>query len=586
MAVVVVGLCMLAVVLGQQVPIQPQHVDLAEPIRLNFSSAAPHLFHSTFSLLQQVPNTVFPNGHTIASLVVPQYTLLYHARRDAETPASPEWVAFDSDMSYGIMGGHRNVWMWSFQTTRPIKALYFDGESGNLQGLGQFDTQMLMLYGNATGPDDQDDLELEYVRARGLCNWLEDAGLRGKDWGFEGIVRMNAGFEMILCDFESDAMKLVSRINVTAPQLPESVAIEESAADDPNWRDILRREPFLRTRSWNWFNSATWHYGSSGMGFNKGETRARLYSCGALSFYSRQFANQSLNRALEERQRLNLTDAGLWKGHENRDAALTELRRRRRYHHLEHANQKEAKLMKGNVENAIKGLLDKDCAGPDWMLMAGEIIQRMAKHLKDFEEALYSLDLANAKSWLDGVRGMSHMFMVNYLQYPSTQDLSVWSVHSGLFNETYSLCRHRYTSLFDENSMSLEDAEQLWALEETFGTICLVELAVGFDIEKTWSGGHHQDLSKRSRLWGDQIAELRAWLGWESEYLACKEACAADERCYIPMWPITRPGASDEGEHRRQIGAQRRPWVHADETDLWEPKCVRDVCIEGLCWVS
>lgn len=56
-------------------------------------------------------------------------------------------------MVYGIMGSTRQSFMLSYQTTRPVKALYFDGESAALMGLGQLDTQMLHLYGNVSGPD-------------------------------------------------------------------------------------------------------------------------------------------------------------------------------------------------------------------------------------------------------------------------------------------------------------------------------------------------------------------------------------------------------------------------------------------------
>ncbi|KAB5525776.1 hypothetical protein GE09DRAFT_1257510 [Coniochaeta sp. 2T2.1] len=626
------------------------------PIRLNFSSAAPHIFHSTLSLLKQLPNTVFPNGHTIAPVVIPLLTLFHHARRDADAPSSPEWVAFDSDMSYGIMGGHRNVWMWTYQTARPVRALYFDGESGNLQGLGQFDLQMLLLYGNVTGPSGMDDLELEYDRATGLCDWLAAAGLRGSGWGYEGVVRMNAGFEMIWCDFSSDSLKLVSRINVTAPlllkedrdgdgdsgseaasvsllagdevsgellaqrtcatRLPSSLGVTTTSATTtrprstpnlpdmpPGWKDELRREPFLRTRSWGWFDSATWHYGASGAGAGVGETRAKLSGCGVLTFYSRKFANQSLNRALEERQSLNLTDDGLWSGPRdgtNRTEALTQLRRRRRFHHLEHASQEEARMMKKDVEMSLKMLMHDEsrCLGADWTLIASDIVRRTSGVLGDLDSFLASApkdwsDERSVREWLHGVRGRSHMFMVNFLQYPETEDLSVWSTRSSLFNKTYSLCRSRYTALLEEGTVLLmpEEAEQQWAVEETFGTICLVQLHVGFGIERTWRevlGGSYTEftgslpmLRERSRSWSRQLSELTAWLGWEDNNMGCKDVCAANERCYIPMWPITRPEESTDS--LRSVRTSRRPWVHSDETDLWQPKCVSEVCIEGLC---
>lgn len=198
---------------------------------LNFSSPLPHLFASVPTLLHQWGNTLFPNGHGLAAVEIPAYTLLHHGLLspvDADPePPSPEWLAFDLEMSYGIMGSARDSFLLTYQTTRPVRALYFDGESAALMGLGQLDTQMLLLFGNVSGPGPGGrggfggGLGDEYLRAHGLCDWLEAAGLRGRGWGFEGVVRMNAGFELIWCDFVSPSLRLVSRMNVTAPLLPE-----------------------------------------------------------------------------------------------------------------------------------------------------------------------------------------------------------------------------------------------------------------------------------------------------------------------------------------------------------------------------
>ena len=113
--------------------------------------------------------------------------------------------------------------MLMYQTTRAAKCLYFDGESATLFGTGQLDTQMLHIWGNLTGPAKRGDLFFlfdEYARAAGLCDWLKDRKLGGLGWGYEGIVRMNAGFEMIWCNFSSPTIRLISHLNVTAPLLP------------------------------------------------------------------------------------------------------------------------------------------------------------------------------------------------------------------------------------------------------------------------------------------------------------------------------------------------------------------------------
>lgn len=63
----------------------------------------------------------------------------------------------------------------------------------------------------------------EYIRARDLCKWVQHNNLGGLGWGIEGMVRMNAGFEMIWCNFSSPSVRLLSHLNVTAPLMLESL---------------------------------------------------------------------------------------------------------------------------------------------------------------------------------------------------------------------------------------------------------------------------------------------------------------------------------------------------------------------------
>ena len=50
-------------------------------------------------------------------------------------------------MSYGIMGSGRNSHILTYQTTKQIGCLYFDGESATLFGSGMMDAQMLFILG-------------------------------------------------------------------------------------------------------------------------------------------------------------------------------------------------------------------------------------------------------------------------------------------------------------------------------------------------------------------------------------------------------------------------------------------------------
>lgn len=461
-------------------------------------------------------------------------------------------------------------------------------------------------------------------------------------------------------------------------------------APPPNWRGDAGREPFLRAQGWGWFDSATWHYGSTRNGPGRGEARARVLPCGVLSYYSPRFAGLALSRARYDRERLNLTAGGLWLGpkgvgaevrEEDRARAIKQLARRRRFHHLGDVVPDEAKLMRRDTERALRGLASPappgadSCSGADWVLMTSEIVQRTTNQLAMMDTILASFppavgggarNGAAVYDWLFGLRGQSHLFIVGYLEYPADDGSSSgssdgssstpWSTRSALYAETYSRCRYRYTRLLVPGErrgapLSPEEEDIRLAVEDVHGTVCGVLLTMGFGIEQAWldltagRGRHHHHrgggagprggdddvveaaaaaaaiaLAGRAAAWRDNIAELTAWLGWESEYYGCSEMCAWDERCYIPMWPLIArggmgggpgpghggggkgggdggggpgkgrgppppphpPGHNGTGPGRPDFKMPPRgPWWMGDDTDLFEPKCVNIDYIMG-----
>ncbi|KAG9237464.1 hypothetical protein BJ875DRAFT_532939 [Amylocarpus encephaloides] len=519
---------------------------------LNFSSTAPHYFASAYGLLQQWPDTFFLNGHSIAPCEILPLTNLYHGRRDGELPPSPEWIAFDIGMAYGIMGGSRNSHMLTYQTTRKTRCVYFDGESATLFGTGQMDTQNLHIYGNVSGPDKppggQFDLWDEYARASGLCDWLHESGLGGPGQ-YEGIVRMNAGFEMIWCNFSSPSVRLISHLNVTAPLLSRPTELDAilenteqssyyplppvptrtdrstSPSDPParpnlDHRNDLLQEPFRSTQAWNWFASSTLHYGSSGEGAGLGETRKSV-------------------------KLLNLTKEGYWVSPDEdgpRSIALQALTRRRRFHLLDAISPQDASRMRNDSERVLKSLLVvpyDNCSGVDWT---------------------------------------SHTFLLPFLEYPEeVPDPRMWSADSDLFKRTYSLCKYDHTL---EIGMSIES---LW--QSRFNTV---------DDSPTST---LQEMKLEVIRWTHGIEELMAWLGWAGEWVRCEKKCAWDEKCFVPMWPMMpmlrplgygtpgsgypptygyppRYGPPTNHTSPGRGGPGRGFKWHQDETNLWKPICV------------
>ena len=354
------------------------------------------------------------------------------------------------------MGGDRNSHMLTYQTTRRTKCIYFDGESATLIGSGQLDTQMLQIWGNLSGPARPDNgwrgLWEEYARAIGLCDWLQDKELGGPGWGFEGIVRMNAGFEMIWCNFSSPSIRLISHLNVTAPLLPAQDEEEVSAKDedyeptsyfplppsptrsdkatDPSnppqppvmGREQWAREPFFPTQAWNWGASALAHYGSSANGPGLGEARVKITSCGFLSYYAPEYLSQALPRAADEQKYLNLSKDGLWTGpgaDGTREDALEALKRRRRLHTLEHVTIADAAIMRSNSERVLKDLLSPapaNCSGIDWSTITNDIVQTYAAPLFTFLKVLrqypHSSNNTEVEIGMTDIRDQTHTFLV------------------------------------------------------------------------------------------------------------------------------------------------------------------------------
>lgn len=483
--------------------------------------------------------------------------------------------------------------MLTYQTTRAAKCIYFDGESASLFGTGQLDTQMLHIYGNVTGPPRNPDhrgLWDEYARATGLCDWLKDKELGGPGWGYEGIVRMNAGFEMIWCNFTSSSLRLISHLNVTAPLLSpdEEERVDENAeaaletsyfplpptstrtdiatspsnpAIPPNWRGHDTQEPFLNSQTWNWFLSGASHYGSNGAGAGLGEARVKIISCGFLNYYSPKFSSLAISRVDEEQKYLNLTKEGQWIGpndNTSRSAGLNALTRRRRVHTLEKTSPFDAAVMRADSEKVLLKLLHEasNCSYLDWTTVATEIVRTYSGPLSNFLKSIRKYDdfsksnQTTLRDWMFTIREHTHTFLINFLQYPNGRpEDTIWERHSVLFNETYSRCRFQYTRLLDPEEGLILDHEELtlkWAVEEVTGGICSVLVDVGLSAEALWqrrfntprNTSHLQGIDKEVKRWSEGIEELMAWLGWASDWVWCEKKCEWDEKCFIPMWPL------------------------------------------------
>lgn len=499
---------------------------------------------------------------------------------------------------------------------------------------------MAFLYGNTSGPPmpkpglPQMGPSDEYQRAHDLCKWVEINKLGGLGWGVEGMVRMNAGFELIWCNFSSPSIRLLSHLNVTAPlmlessksqdqtrmntdpqglsgreqpkdsdpsppskslyPLPSSTTMppvaEPSRLYPPGWGGNWELEPFMQSQFQEWFRSATWHYGASGMGPGRGESRVKLLTCGFMSYYNTIFTSIATERASLEHEALNLSASGIWLGPGpagNRTIALLELARRRRNHTLAAIDPTEAPMMNNAIASFLRqsmkdhGGQPPQCSDMDWTQTSQEIALRYSGRLREVLHSVSDLPSHTSNStatriFLAMARSKAHALLLPFLEYPMSTTMNErfqdhnWSLHSLMGKITMSRCKYAYTRLFydsDGNELRTNGHEKtlIEATEEVLDAICSSILRVGFGIEREWIFRYNTpnttltsataSLQRSAEKWKHEVEELMAWLGWASDETRCEELCARDEYCSIPMWPLSAFG----GGHRRRRGPYHYP---------------------------
>lgn len=584
---------------------------------LNFSSPSPLIFHSTFGLLQQWPNTFFPNGHTIAPCTVAKNINLYHAREDGDLPPSPEWFAFDVAMAYVIAGASPESRMLTYRTTRDIQCLYFDGTSASLMDDGSMDAQMLLIHNNSgsipdsppfqTPPQQNDSygrppcgrlgrgspsdncthwnpLQAEYDRAEGLCRFIKEKNLGGSGWGYEGIVRMNAAFELIWCDFSSPSVKLVSRLNTSSPLLdgiekhrrPWSDEVTSYAIKSESFRskvptlytknDMMSSRwpdsdnPFQQYSLYQWFTAATRRYGFLGSVSGLGEARVRIDSCRLFTFYDPALADQERTRVWEERTQLNLTKFGYWKSLDTgseRIEALRELRRRRRYQRPRNISTTDGLYMRQAVEERMRTAFDPDygqCSGIDWLLISHEIVTQYSvdiHQLLKLCERAGDLSETVLRKRVARVREVVHALWVQFYEYPPvdrdnlSQSFSLSARHS---QEAHERCISQYRPL-NVNGLPETETQVYTAIVEVVTAICSEILPIFLTTEHLWLANFNNASAPlpepKAPIYAKvvqqllachrRLEELMAWLGWEDQWTVCSPACEFGEICFIPV---------------------------------------------------
>lgn len=248
----------------------PQHIDAAtwykaHPVDLFNASA---VFNTVHGALKQKDSNLMPVGVSFIPAYIPPNTLMYHSTSQPEIPETYEWIAMDWEFSYSFAGFQRgkklhfrpphkkphasklpgkfgkprgDSYLYTFRNTKPLdKIIYLEGASAAKTATGEMDQQLVL-----SGQDSFDGIVDEYTAADVICKW-------GKDFGLQGYIRLEVGFEMVLCDFH-DGIELAANVSLANVTDLAHLPNEKEEAETP-----LEKKREKLVDSWAHMNGWEW----------------------------------------------------------------------------------------------------------------------------------------------------------------------------------------------------------------------------------------------------------------------------------------------------------------------------------------
>ncbi|OJJ57932.1 hypothetical protein ASPSYDRAFT_1178408 [Aspergillus sydowii CBS 593.65] len=185
---------------------------------------ANHIFNAIHASMRQFGSSLHHNGMSFFLASVPQGIQLYHGSPSPDLLKEVGWMAFEPEhamvfaqpargrRSRGIKTSpdqseqvplaaseqtaeNRSGYLHSYRTAKDLRLLYIDGTSAGKSRVGTLDSQDRILFNDTISPG---GVGMEEVRARTVCHIAKNTW-QGR---IDGVIRMAAGFEIILCDPE------------------------------------------------------------------------------------------------------------------------------------------------------------------------------------------------------------------------------------------------------------------------------------------------------------------------------------------------------------------------------------------------
>ncbi|KAF7295275.1 hypothetical protein MIND_01066600 [Mycena indigotica] len=438
-------------------------------------------------------------------------------------------------MSYAIMsqrGGETHL--VTYRTVRPANIVYFDGMSASW-GPGWLDSQEMFIYGVNPAQGKNSKWWDDYGRADKLCSWAEPRDI-------DGIVRMNAGFEIIWCDFNSSKLQLVSHLNITPPGTPLTQRtwfprFPDDLPSTPGYPP--QRRPPRRPRI------------------------SQLAETGQI-----EWVRAASHRAFSPQPHLTLLPSGMVSYYHPRLTSLVEdrINRSMNAHRLANISSSDAV----DVVHEINAVLARFKAGVmgsgmNWIGTSLDIIEQWGDRISHMHALLLNMSdpSTDATASLPTIRALSYTPLNPYMQPGLTPNASAWDLFFGMSpnvphgNVTaFERCTTQTTGFLTASQRTSQEDLLQESIETVLSRLCSDVGTIFVESSDLVQGTSKSTLAISVHHWRVRIEKLMKWLDW-SVWLRCDQHV-----CSTPLWPIAwvfrRPGEPNR-----------------DEEEELKPRCIR-----------
>lgn len=501
------------------------------PIDLDNATA---VFNTVNGALKQKHANIHPVGVSFIPAYLPPNTLMYHSTGSPELPSLFEWVAMDYEFSYSFAhfprgkarddrwpppkdgpGGpgappkqsianvesddslpppprpnfpfHGRSFLYTLRNTEPLdKLIYLDGALAAKTNTGEMDQQLLL-----SRQQDPDQRVNERAAAQRICQW-------GKPFGLQGVIRLEIGFEIILCDFY-DKIELVS--NVT---LHDTALLGNLPEEPPVAHTDLEKKRMSLMDIWQKMGGIDWL--EAGSRVYEGESRILLDFSKLVTPLNKTYIDSD-----PYKRRINKLPANL------NDDIIAQLQ--------------------SNLKDGVNPYKKTN-----WQAVTESVANKFAPYLLDLNNTLvlfdYELNSGDLGSAVENATQGITKTLYNFIRRYSDNNNDDWGDNRANFlqlaiadyvHHTYELSSELEVLIF--SSVYKVATEVLSTLYDLFGLAR--EAIPDFYVEPTEE--HYHKLRDELLREKEALSQLLAKLAWP-KFIGCSKVCGWDEVCYVPSW--------------------------------------------------